>query len=354
MGSTITVGKFAGAATDPQSGKLYLGLFESTYESNVTPRTPSCSARYFGEPADCMEKIVGWSSDCEGGSFRSAHGPLTSTAYIKQWREAIAAPRDLRLTPISIDFGTGLYQVNESRRAELIKLGRKHGFEGIAAGSAFELDPNSPGALALLAEITKSPDADVRPWKWLKEYQTSRSQLVPGYTVESRGGRLPEDIGVYKFPKPQGPQLDKNFLVVDRKEVCFIEKPHMTIEWFISNHAITEERKTPGTAESLIRQFKKRVEEAETLNGAMTIALSRTGSDAQSWHQNGFDKIMAELGRPGNTESTEVTLGEMITTGTLEWLPFLAKSQITFGRVFTAPRGNKMSTSSPVQDEFRL
>lgn len=101
MSSTYVVGKQAAACAD-ENGVLFYLLSEQSYESNVHSRIPHWSARFFGRYEDCIARVIRWSSDIEGGMLRGE--AKTSTAYIKQWRERLAAPVRLEKTILSADF----------------------------------------------------------------------------------------------------------------------------------------------------------------------------------------------------------------------------------------------------------
>ena len=56
MGSTITVGKHA-AAFRAADGLVYYALYEKTYESNVSPKTPRWSCVHFGTLDSAIKRI---------------------------------------------------------------------------------------------------------------------------------------------------------------------------------------------------------------------------------------------------------------------------------------------------------
>lgn len=91
MSSTFTVGKLA-AAVPIADGQAYYILFEQTYESNVSPRTPRWSCIYFGTVAGALRQIFGRASSAEGGMLRNRADNLTPESYVASWVKQLAAP----------------------------------------------------------------------------------------------------------------------------------------------------------------------------------------------------------------------------------------------------------------------
>ena len=94
MSSTITCGKRATAFKTPDGRTVYV-LFESTYESNVFPQHPSCSAIYFGYLPGALRRIFGLGSACEGGGLRNRGGGVKPENYIGAWLRELASPEKM-------------------------------------------------------------------------------------------------------------------------------------------------------------------------------------------------------------------------------------------------------------------
>lgn len=90
MGSTITCQRRVAAAPSA-TGTIYF-LFEETYSSNVTPRTPRWSCVHVGDAASSVETIFDRAGSCEGGSLRGRSGAISAEGYIQSWLAEMSRP----------------------------------------------------------------------------------------------------------------------------------------------------------------------------------------------------------------------------------------------------------------------
>lgn len=90
MGSTITCHRRV--ATAPSAVGAVFFLFEETYESNVTPKTPRWSCIHVGDAASALESIFSRASSCEGGMLRNRSGAISAEGYIQSWLEEMGRP----------------------------------------------------------------------------------------------------------------------------------------------------------------------------------------------------------------------------------------------------------------------
>lgn len=108
MGSTITTGRVAAGVRTSQGRTLYV-LFEESYSSNVSPRTPSWCCMGLGYLPATMRRIFELGSYCEGGMLKRPGGRLTPEGYIASWLEQLANPLVLHRTAVRLDAGDSLY-----------------------------------------------------------------------------------------------------------------------------------------------------------------------------------------------------------------------------------------------------
>ncbi|MEY2117087.1 hypothetical protein [Rhodanobacter sp. FW106-PBR-R2A-1-13] len=130
MSSTITVSRRAAAFRS--GGITYLALFENTFESNVSPRTPRESCVAFGTARQVNAWILQAMSSCVSGCLRGRGGSLTPMGYLRSWRAALAMPQDLTDRDVILSPGP------EAQRA--VELLSQRGNTEVAAQSQSGLD----------------------------------------------------------------------------------------------------------------------------------------------------------------------------------------------------------------------
>ena len=91
MGATVTCQKAVAAFKSPGGIPIYV-LFESTYEKNVTPHTPSWGCCWVGRIEGALKRIFGYAADCEGGMLQTRRGVTTPESYITDWMRSLGAP----------------------------------------------------------------------------------------------------------------------------------------------------------------------------------------------------------------------------------------------------------------------
>ncbi|MGH8159279.1 MAG: hypothetical protein ACREPQ_14255 [Rhodanobacter sp.] len=102
MSSTISVGRRAAAFR--ANDVIYYALFETTFESNVSPKTPRECCVAFGTAAQVNAWILKAMASCVSGCLRRPGADFTPDGYLRSWRSALTAPlalldRDITITP---------------------------------------------------------------------------------------------------------------------------------------------------------------------------------------------------------------------------------------------------------------
>ena len=106
MSSTITTARVAAAVRTDDGRTLYL-LFEESYCSNVSPRTPSWCCMGIGCLPAIMERIFMLASSCEGGMLKNPSGRMTPEGYIGTWLKELSNPLTLHRTDVHLAVGDG-------------------------------------------------------------------------------------------------------------------------------------------------------------------------------------------------------------------------------------------------------
>lgn len=93
MSSTISTGRRA--ATFRFAGQTWVALFETTYETNISPVHSSEECMYFGDVAGAVRQAILFASVTSGGSLRGASHSFTASGYLRSWLSALKAPGHL-------------------------------------------------------------------------------------------------------------------------------------------------------------------------------------------------------------------------------------------------------------------
>lgn len=267
MGSTISVAKNASFIEDAK-GERYFLLSEQTYESNMFPQDPRWGAIYFGPVLRCLEKVVEWSAACEGGSIRGPKGSITPTAYIKQWRDAMAAPTQLIQARVQIPFGTSHYEVPLSHRPRVLEILARHSIAAAEDGPVV-IDMAAAGALAAAHEITTTKfsrshfEGLISPWKLFRHldcyslpHPEKGLQRPPAVKADLSG------VQVFNFP----PVEEGGYQPSDATLILRDGRLHTGgMEGFIREVIAPGETARPGSAEPTIRAFRALLKAAQPL-----------------------------------------------------------------------------------------
>ena len=127
MGATVTCQKAVAAFKSPGGIPIYV-LFESTYEKNVTPHTPSWGCCWVGRIEGALKRIFGYAADCEGGLLQTRRGATTPEGYITDWLRCLAAPATMPDQAVRILCGASyLDTISPDRIAGAAALLTSHG-----------------------------------------------------------------------------------------------------------------------------------------------------------------------------------------------------------------------------------
>lgn len=322
----------AAACVDDETGTVYYLLSEQTAESNVHPRRPHWSARFFGTASECMAAIVRWSSGCEGGCTKGGNGrDMTPSGYIGKWREAMSLPVCLPKNQVHAKFGKGFYEISTELIEVVSETLRRHGLPAVQ-GDELKVDMQSQKALPALCELLKiGYEKGLYPWRlwsYVDSLTARRPELgVPTATV--RGAKV-QGVRVWRIKQAH----DDDFLVAFGDE-----KPRMAgwhysvIQNYIVRAVVPAEMEQPGIAESLIRAFRKFVDDAPLVSSSAGIEISMpAGVEIASYQKRDFDELRKKLGCPDDPV-IRTTLGQIEAVGGIWSLRHLDDSMVQFDLV---------------------
>jgi hypothetical protein len=329
MSSTWVSGMSAAACVDSGTGTIYYLLSEQTAESNVHPRRPHWSARFFGTAPECMAAIVRWSSGCEGGCTKGGNGrDMTPSGYIGKWREAMSLPVVLPKGEVRAKFGTGFYDISPELKSVVSEVLTRHGLPDVQ-GEEMRVDMDAPKALPALVELLRVGYEKGlytwRLWSYVDSVTARRPEL--GVSMAKAKGAKVEGVRVWRIKQSN----DDEFLVAFGDE-----KPRMTgwhyslIQTFIIRAVVPAEMEQPGVAESLIRAFRKFVDDAPVVSTTVPIVISMpSGVEIPSYQKRELEKLRATLGLP-DLPSIQTTMGKIEAAGGTWSLRHMAPSMVEF------------------------
>lgn len=217
MSSTITVSRRVGAFRS-STATLY-ALFETTYESNVFPKTPRESCVAFGTYASvCLWIMAAMRSACEG-MLRRPGGMFTPVGYWSSWAKAFKEPGIMCDQTITIQAGDGWRatvprNTRDGSESGLFDMAMKalkdHGYESQAvaldAGDPVEFRLHADGDV--LAAIYGNVGGErIAPWRVLHWGPSTRTDpgLAPVVPVVKHPAALPDVFSAGVEPRSGEP-----------------------------------------------------------------------------------------------------------------------------------------------------
>ena len=190
MGSIITVSKHA-AAFRAADGLVYFALYEKTYESNVSPKTPRWSCIHFGTLDSAIRRIFDFGGSCEGGMLCGpARRPILPETYIGHWLRLMKAPHAMPDRRVILRTGDGFANAFSGETcARGADVFNQAGFgfiaDEVAQGKAVSSDLHAyAGPLARLWA-----DKIVHPWRIIQDGPCLDSTTAPSLGYNSTPAR---------------------------------------------------------------------------------------------------------------------------------------------------------------------
>lgn len=276
MGSTITTGRVAAAIETQQGRKLFV-LFEETYCSNVSPKTPRWCCVGLGYLPETVKRIFELASSCEGGMLKNRSGRMTPEGYIGTWLKELANPLVLRHTEIRVQAGEGFYHaITTARLEEAVDLLAR----ADRPSQANELHDTGLVTLDLArdadAVLTLRTGLKVSPW-----------QLVESHAVSQRHGERNPDLG-HAPPSARTPTLDVAVALRVNQDVRLIRDEDGAWRcggWqyaMVGQHVRDlwqAELACPGHHRKRIAAFRNALETAPQAPDGLVVEVTGTGTD---------------------------------------------------------------------------
>jgi len=329
MSSRIVTGKRAASIVDSGSGTVYYAIFEEGYDSNIFPKERRWGAALLATAGECMERIIDVSPSCEGGSLKGANGDITASAYIKQWRDALAGAYTLATERVYLRFAEGHRGLKAANRAAIAPILLAHGRTLADDAQVIEIDLRQPGSVDMLAALIDNDETGVSAWKCLDVTDARGPGSGIAVAVPPTEKVALDGVAVWRLPASDDQCAQESNYVLSIDGVArFCGWQYVTVGRFIHQVVVAAEAAKPGVAEGLIRAFKKLLAGAPQAEADTMVALRRDAEGVSSHERKRFDGIAKEIGRNG--ASIETTVGELAAAKQIYELGCLRSSQLTF------------------------
>ena len=164
MGSTVSTEKHV-SALKTSDGRIAYFLYESTYEKNCYPHTPSWSCVGAGYLAEVFTRLMCLASCCEGGMLQTRSGSITPEGYLKGWFKAMAEPSLQPNREVTLAFGDQFSSKLPISKTDIVlaaleRLGR---LDAIAALRCGDFDINLQDDFDIVNALCGN--GGVAPWR---------------------------------------------------------------------------------------------------------------------------------------------------------------------------------------------
>lgn len=331
MSATVVTSKAVAAFRHPTTGQVIYLPFESTFEKNCYPHTPSWDPRAIGTYEQVMSRVYASAAACEGGSLQIRSGQTKPETYLKSWRLCFSEPFQMPDVEITLKLGgTSMYdsipdtQV-EASVAALERIGRHDLVEALRAGPVqVSLHRDVDAIIALYGVETNLP-----LWKVISGLP------VLGYADES----LAPAIAKREVATPTAIvyALDGENVVasINAGPLKHMGWRYNAVGQYIVEVALPIELQRSFSAYKLIREFRDTCNEAPELPDSTTITVTAAKGE-QSYYVENAKKLAVKLGLAASVELVPETY------------------ETTFGAVREAKEEYHLSTLQTVQVAWAL
>lgn len=334
MGSTHTCKQTAYSVIGKDS-QVYFFLVESTFEANCFPRTPHAGVSFFGTAAECMHRVICYSSDCEGGMLKGARGWIKPEAYVEKWR--IALRNAIRIDPekvmLKFDFSASFYAIDQAHRAGIEQLLVDAGIDQEEARMTKGEGYNVP-LISVISIFPRILSLGISAWRFLDVHTLAYAETGEkfGYSVrKNRAIPNTDNLCIAKFPAASDEQgHETNYLLFRRDTRAWdLGWRYSTVGSLIAHEVNAAEAQCPGSAEHATEFFRTLVKSAPLLDGKTLMrVLKPVDVKENSWQARYFDELTAALGRNGDI--LEFRLSELVLSdGIVRTLRGMGKEMLT-------------------------
>jgi len=301
MGSTITTGRLAAAIETQQGRKLFV-LFEETYSSNVSPKTPRWCCVGLGYVPETLKRIFELASSCEGGMLKNRSGRITPEGYIATWLKELANPLVLHHTNVRVQAGEGLYHaIPTARLDEAVNL--------LACAERLSQANELHDTGIVILDLARDADAvlmlqaglKVRPWRLIERHTGSqrRDERNPDLGHAPPSGRTPT------LDVPVALRVDQDVRLIRDEDGAWrcggwqyaMVGQHVRDLW-------QNELECPGHHRKRIAAFRDALENAPQAPDGLVVEITDTGTEDTYYRQ----KIEALRLQAGGGDPFRVTM----------------------------------------------
>lgn len=297
MSSTISTGKLAAAFTSAKGNPFYV-LFEESYESNVSPKTPGWSCVAFGDLQNAMKRIFQSASACEGGMLRYRGGRVLPENYIASWLRELGHPVAMRdyVVDLSVSdsfYSTWSHNAFQERKAGLLELKMDDIVSKLESGEKVKLPLHENAEL--LAELVKSHG--VSHWRLINHADTSALPVQDGHLIY-----LPKPAKYAAPVVPEAMRLDEDNYLLQNDDGTWRGAgwAYSIVGQYIVNEVLSAELERPGCYKSMIKAMRDKLESSPKLDRDMTVMIRKELIDSKAWQveeiKKRFDLQMATNG----------------------------------------------------------
>ena len=305
MGSTISTAKLV-AAFPSVSGAPFYVMYEETYESNVTPRTPRWSCVGLGSVERIMRRIFQSASSCEGGMLKGSGGrDISPEGYLAGWLKELANPVMCEDRTITLEAGDSWSSAIpnsalEATLAQLVSLGRQDIATELEEKKSIKLSLHAESALI---EALYS-GGSMSPWR-----------IIPDTSAHHWASRVPQlgyapaktkvfDVKVPRFYKVN-PREENRLILNEAGQWVCAGWDYSIVGSYV--HDLWEaELREPGSYRTRIKAYRDALKGSPYLPKRGVKILIDTTVELKDWHKSTLAKVLATF--PHSAKGSEVRL----------------------------------------------
>ena len=310
MGSTHTCKQTAYAAR-AKDGQVFYFLEESTFESNVYPKTPHSCMIFMGSAQSCMSRVIEYSSACEGGSLKGASGWIKPESYVQKWNSALKSALEIDASKVVLEFSfgdgsfrDGIYKIAGEKRANVEAWLQS---AGVQPASVVNAKVN--GYSVPLQDVAHALDGfknlGISVWQVVGGIAltlATTGRTLPYVVHTLKAGQCDPGVSILKIPKADNEKYDDKMVLIRRADGNTLTHRFAAVESLIGNEVVKAELELPGTAIHMIGVYREAVANAPVIDGELWVTVSRSHEPGRSkWSLDCYDKLAAKLNVTGTT-----------------------------------------------------
>jgi hypothetical protein len=325
MGATVLCNKAAQAMTVADGTTRYV-CWESSYEKNCHPHTPSWCAMAWGTYDEVMRSIIGRSSSTEGGSLQSRRGYIFPENYIAHWRQTLAKPTRLTAPEsVSLDWSavnSGWHMDKESEEkcrmrrvaeviAKLDPVEDAHWIDALNRWPSKPLTFSPTRAFRLLDGLAQS--RAIYLWKLFSSF----SYLAQPFDVPTASTASVLELAQPTIALPMVWRIDRENRIVSYDQGRSWSQPnwpYSLVGAFIQERLMDAELRQPGIAKRVLPALRNQLNSAELVpdEAKLVIYPDRIPEHKDAkWRRDDVVRLADCLGRKVTDGAWHLTFAEL-------------------------------------------